>query len=125
MVQQTQSVGFPGASGATLAARLEVPAERPRAYALFAHCFTCSKDSKAAAYISRALAERGIAVLRFDFTGLGQSGGAFADSTFSSNIDDILCAAKYLREERAAPQLLIGHSLGGAAVIAAASRVPE
>src|SRR5437870_8654032 len=119
MVQQPQSVSFPGASGATLAARLEAPAERPRAYALFAHCFTCSKDSKAAAYISAALAERGIAVLRFDFTGLGGSEGEFANTNFSSNVGDLVAAADYLRRNHRAPAILIGHSLGGTAVLAA------
>ena len=90
-------VRFPATQGHELAARLEMPAGKPRAYALFAHCFTCSKDSKGAAFISQALAARGIAVLRFDFTGLGQSGGDFADSSFSSNIDDIVCAAALSR----------------------------
>ncbi len=125
MVQQTQSVGFPGASGATLAARLEVPAERPRAYALFAHCFTCSKDTKAATYISTALAERGIAVLRFDFTGLGGSEGDFANTNFSSNIGDLVAAANFLRKTYRAPAVLIGHSLGGTAMLAAAQKIPE
>jgi putative redox protein len=111
--------------GHALAARLEMPAGSPRAYAVFAHCFTCSKDSKAAVYIGQALAARGIAVLRFDFTGLGASGGEFADSNFSSNIDDVVCVAKYLKDNYAAPQILIGHSLGGAAVLAAAQRIPE
>src|SRR6266852_3810826 len=101
MVLQTQSVSFPGASGATLAARLEAPAERPRAYALFAHCFTCSKDSKAATFISEALTESGIAVLRFDFTGLGGSEGEFANTTFSSNVADLVAAAAWLRSEHA------------------------
>lgn len=118
-------VRFPATQGHELAARLEMPAGRPRAYAIFAHCFTCSKDSKGAAFISQALAGRGIAVLRFDFTGLGQSGGDFADSSFSSNVDDIVCAARYLKENHSAPQILIGHSLGGAAVLAAADRIPE
>jgi uncharacterized OsmC-like protein/fermentation-respiration switch protein FrsA (DUF1100 family) len=111
--------------GHELAARLEMPAGTPRAYAVFAHCFTCSKDSKAAVYVGQALAARGIAVLRFDFTGLGASGGEFADSNFSSNIDDVVCAAKYLKDNYSAPQILIGHSLGGAAVLAAAERIPE
>jgi putative redox protein len=118
-------IRFPATQGHELAGRLEIPAGEPRAYAIFAHCFTCSKDSKAAAYIGRALAERGIAALRFDFTGLGQSGGQFSDSTFSSNIDDLVCAARYLREHYAAPQILIGHSLGGAAILAAALHIPE
>src|SRR5437879_3475053 len=125
MARQTQPVSFPGALGATLAARLDAPAEAPLAYALFAHCFTCSKDSKAAAYISAALAERGIAVLRFDFTGLGGSEGEFANTTFSSNVADLVAAAAWLRSERAAPAILVGHSLGGAAVLAAAGQIPE
>jgi putative redox protein len=116
---------IPATEGHELAARLELPAGAPRAYAIFAHCFTCSKDSKAAAYVGQALAARGIAVLRFDFTGLGASGGDFADSTFSSNIDDIVWAANYLKDHYGAPQILIGHSLGGAAVLAAAGRIPE
>jgi putative redox protein len=99
-----------------------MPDGEPRAYALFAHCFTCSKDSKAAVYISQALAARGIAVLRFDFTGLGTSGGEFAASNFSSNVSDLVAAASYLREHHRAPQLLVGHSLGGAAVLEAARR---
>ena len=119
------SLRIPATLGHELAARLELPSGAPRAYALFAHCFTCSKDSKAAAYVGQALAARGIAVLRFDFTGLGASGGEFADSTFSANIEDVVCAANYLEEHYGAPQILIGHSLGGAAVLAAAGRIPE
>jgi uncharacterized OsmC-like protein/alpha/beta superfamily hydrolase len=125
MVRQTQSVSFPGASGATLAARLEAPTDHPRAYALFAHCFTCSKDSKAATYISAALAGRGIAVLRFDFTGLGGSEGDFANTNFSSNIGDLVAAAAFLRKTYHAPAILIGHSLGGTAMLAAAEKIPE
>jgi uncharacterized OsmC-like protein/fermentation-respiration switch protein FrsA (DUF1100 family) len=118
-------VRFPATAGHALSARLERPAGEPRAYAVFAHCFTCSKDSKGAAFISQALAARGIAVLRFDFTGLGTSGGDFSESNFSSNIDDVVCAARYLEEHHSAPQILIGHSLGGAAVLAAAAQVPQ
>jgi len=118
-------IRFRAPQGHELAARLDRPAGEPRAYALFAHCFTCSKESKAAAYISQALAEGGIAVLRFDFTGLGMSGGDFAESNFSSNVGDLLAAASYLREEHRAPQLLVGHSLGGAAVLAAAHSTAE
>lgn len=121
----SKPIRFAAPQGHELAARLDLPDAEPRAYALFAHCFTCSKDSKAAAYIGQALAARGIAVLRFDFTGLGTSGGDFADSNFSSNMGDLLAAANYLREQHMAPQLLIGHSLGGAAVLAAARDVPE
>jgi putative redox protein len=116
---------FPGSGGVRLAARLDLPEGPPRACALFAHCFTCSKDSKAAAFVAQALAQRGIAVLRFDFTGLGMSGGDFADTTFSSNIEDLLCAADFLGSTYDKPALLIGHSLGGAAVLAAAGRLPE
>ena len=116
---------FPGAHGSTLAARLESPDTEPTAYALFAHCFTCSKDLKAVGWISRALVERGIAVLRFDFTGIGESEGDFAATDFSSNLEDLVAAADFLRRERAAPQLLVGHSLGGTAVLAVAERIPE
>jgi putative redox protein len=116
---------FPNARGQTLAALLERPAGEPSAYALFAHCFTCSKDNLAAKRIAEALAARGIAVLRFDFTGLGASEGEFANTDFSSNIADLVAAADHLRRTRRAPALLVGHSLGGAAVLAAAGQVPE
>ena len=122
---RVERVTFTGAQGDELAARLDRPIGRPRAYALFAHCFTCSKDLLAARRIARALAERGIAVLRFDFTGLGHSGGEFANTNFSSNIEDLVRAADWLRRTEAAPMVLIGHSLGGAAVLAAAERIPE
>jgi putative redox protein len=126
MPAQTLSLSFPGARGAMLAARLDLPpAAAPIAYALFAHCFTCSKETKAATYVSAALAERGIAVLRFDFTGLGGSGGDFASTNFSSNVEDLVAAADYLRQHHRAPSILVGHSLGGTAVLAAARRVPE
>src|SRR5437763_2047112 len=111
----TTTVSFRNTQGQELAARLDLPAAEPRAYAIFAHCFTCSKDSKAAAYISQSLAARGIAVLRFDFTGLGASGGEFPASSFSSNLDDLASAADFLRKNHSAPDVLIGHSLGGAA----------
>lgn len=117
---------FPGHDGSALAALLELPESgEPRAYALFAHCFTCGKDSLAAARISRALTAHDIAVLRFDFTGLGMSEGEFANTNFSSNVDDLVCAADHLRNQYAAPTLLIGHSLGGTAVLAAAGNIPE
>ena len=122
MSKSSRNLTFPGVSGENLAARLDLPAGVPRAYALFAHCFTCSKDVFAAARISTALAERGIAVLRFDFTGLGSSGGDFANTNFSSNVDDLVRAAEYLAAEHAPVKILIGHSLGGAAVLAAAER---
>lgn len=118
---------FPNADGHTLVGLLEMPPERvPVArYALFAHCFTCSKDVAAASRISRALAARGIAVLRFDFTGLGNSDGDFANTNFSSNVQDLLAAAVKLAQDFQPPALLIGHSLGGAAVIAAAPQLPS
>jgi uncharacterized OsmC-like protein/alpha/beta superfamily hydrolase len=123
---KSEHLRFPGARGQSLAARLDSPAEGPPvAYALFAHCFTCSKDLKAAGWISSALTERGIAVLRFDFTGIGDSEGDFAGTDFSSNVEDLVAAADFLRREREAPLLLIGHSLGGCAVLAAAERIPE
>ncbi|EPR75942.1 hypothetical protein ADILRU_1788 [Leifsonia rubra CMS 76R] len=108
-----------------LAANLELPAGTPAAFALFAHCFTCSKDSFAASRISKALVNYGIAVLRFDFTGLGGSDGDFSNTNFSSNVEDVVAATEYLRNNHRAPTLLIGHSLGGAAILAAAHQVPS
>ena len=126
MPQRSVKTTFSSAQGDTLAARIELPEqEDPRAYALFAHCFTCSKDIPAASRISRELASRGYAVLRFDFTGLGASEGEFENTNFSSNVDDLVAAADHLRNEFRAPELLVGHSLGGAAVIAASPRIPE
>ena len=116
---------IPGAGGPNLAARLDCPPGAPRAYAVFAHCFTCSKDSLAAAHIGRELAERSIAVLRFDFAGLGNSGGDFAATNFTSNVADVIAAVAFLRERFAAPKILIGHSLGGTAILAAAPQIPE
>jgi len=120
-----QRFDFVNAQGDRLAALLDVPVMEPRAYALFAHCFTCGKDVHAARRIAEGLTALGIGVLRFDFTGLGASEGEFANTTFSSNIADLAAAAAALRRERRAPAILIGHSLGGAAVLAAASEVPE
>lgn len=125
MSGRSEKVRFPGADGSMLAGRLDWPLGRPRAFALFAHCFTCSKETFAASRISQGLAARGFAVLRFDFTGLGGSGGDFANTNFSSNIDDLVAAAAYLREAHEAPKLLVGHSLGGAAVLKAAAQMPE
>jgi uncharacterized OsmC-like protein/alpha/beta superfamily hydrolase len=125
MPVKSERVEFAGSLGNTLAARLDLPSVKPRAYALFAHCFTCSKDIFAASRISAALAEHGVATLRFDFTGLGASEGEFANTNFSSNVEDLVAAAEWLRETRSAPALLVGHSLGGAAVLAAAGHVPE
>jgi len=118
-------ISFQGSQQATLAGRLDTPDQPPRGWALFAHCFTCSKDSKAAAYVARALARAGFGVLRFDFTGLGSSDGDFANTDFSSNVDDLVAAADWLRSEHGAPALLIGHSLGGAAVLAAAGQIAD
>ncbi len=125
MSVKRRKADFPNAEGKRLAALLELPAGKPEAVALFAHCFTCGKDIAAASRISRALAGRGIAVLRFDFTGLGSSDGDFANTGFSSNVEDLVSAAEYLRADYMAPSILIGHSLGGAAVLAAAGRIPE
>ncbi|HWF96369.1 MAG TPA: bifunctional alpha/beta hydrolase/OsmC family protein [Xanthobacteraceae bacterium] len=120
-----QQFDFPNASGLRLAGLLDNPAGEARAYALFAHCFTCGKDVHAAKRIAEGLTALGIAVLRFDFTGLGSSEGEFANTTFSSNVADLVAAADHLRRIKRAPAILIGHSLGGAAVLAAASAVPE
>ncbi|MBT6537063.1 MAG: alpha/beta fold hydrolase [Rhodospirillaceae bacterium] len=122
---RTEKFEFPGHSGEMLAARLDAPDQPPRAYALFAHCFTCTKDIYAASRIARALTETGIAVLRFDFTGFGHSDGEFANTNFSSNVEDLVAAADHMRDALAAPHLIIGHSLGGAAVLAAAGKIDE
>jgi pimeloyl-ACP methyl ester carboxylesterase len=122
---QTARYEFAGADGHALAARLDSPTGPPSAYALFAHCFTCGKDVFAASRIAQGLAERGIAVLRFDFTGLGASEGDFADTNFSSNVADLIAAAGFMRAQLQAPGMLIGHSLGGSAVLAAAGDIPE
>jgi putative redox protein len=116
---------FPNAQGQTLAALLDRPDGPTRAVALFAHCFTCGKDNKAARFIAHGLKLRGIAVLRFDFTGLGASEGEFANTTFSSNVDDLVAAADHLRKNVGVPAILIGHSLGGAAVLAASHRIAD
>jgi pimeloyl-ACP methyl ester carboxylesterase len=121
----TERFQFTGSEGHQLAASLDLPEREPEAYALFAHCFTCGKDVLAAKRIAVALAAKGIAVLRFDFTGLGSSEGDFANSTFSSNVADLVRAADHLRETRKAPTILIGHSLGGAAILAAAVQIPD
>ncbi len=128
---RSESLRLPNATGQTLAARLDLPDAagpshaEPVAYALFAHCFTCSKDLHAVRRIARGLTERGLAVLSVDFTGLGDSEGAFEDTSFSTTVGDLVSAARYLEETRSAPQLLVGHSLGGAAVLAAAGQLPD
>ncbi|MGJ5180581.1 bifunctional alpha/beta hydrolase/OsmC family protein [Bradyrhizobium oligotrophicum] len=121
----TERFQFDGAGGDRLSAALDLPDGAPRAYALFAHCFSCGKDTHAARRIAMALTAHGIAVLRFDFTGLGSSEGDFANTTFSSNVADLVRAADHLRDIRQAPAILIGHSLGGAAVLAAAGDIPD
>lgn len=125
MAFETVVVEFEGGNGSRLAGRLEMPGGTPLGYAVFAHCFTCSKDYKAIKWISQTLAGAGIASLRFDFTGLGESAGEFTETSFSSNLRDLVAAAAFLREHYAAPALLVGHSLGGAAVISVAPRIPE
>ena len=125
MTRSARKVTFKGAHGHALAGRLDLPEAAPRAFALFAHCFSCSKDVFAAARVSASLADHGIAVLRFDFTGLGHSEGDFANTNFSSNVEDLVAAATFLRDAFEAPGILIGHSFGGAAVLMAAGSVPE
>ncbi len=122
----SKKVKFKNSEGQLLAAKLELPdKQEAHNYALFAHCFTCNKNLTAVRNISRALNNYGIAVLRFDFTGLGESEGEFADTNFTSNVSDLVCAADFLAQEYQAPSILIGHSLGGAAVIFAAERIPS
>lgn len=123
---QFQKLTFENAESRKLAARLDLPVdEKPVAYALFAHCFTCTKNFNAVVNISRALTKRGIAVLRFDFTGLGESEGDFSETGFSTNVSDLVAASEFLASHFEAPKLLIGHSLGGAAVLHAAHRLPS
>lgn len=124
MERRVERVRFAGSTGATLAGLLDRPLEEPRAWAVFAHCFTCSKDAKAAYHVGRTLAERGIAMLRFDVTGLGESEGDFTATDFRTNVEDVVAAAEFLGRTRVAPALLVGHSLGGAACLAAAPRLP-
>jgi putative redox protein len=125
MAARIERITFPGSQGTQLAARLDLPAGPPRAFALFAHCFTCGKDIAAASRIANALTDVGFGVLRFDFTGLGMSDGEFENTNFTSNTDDIVAAADWLRTQHRAPQLLVGHSLGGAAVLAVAADIDE
>lgn len=120
---KTRTVKFRNDDGDTLTGLIDEPAGRARAWALFAHCFTCTKNAKAAVNIARVLADHGYAVMRFDFTGLGQSEGDFAETNFSSNVSDLLAAVRYLGEEHESPRLLIGHSLGGTAVLQAAAQL--
>lgn len=122
----TRKVEFTNSEGHKLAARLELPeGEAARSFALFAHCFTCSKNLTAVKNISRALNQKGIGVLRFDFTGLGESEGEFSDSSFSSNVEDLMAACRWMDGNAMAPEILIGHSLGGAAVVFASSQMDD
>src|SRR5215475_6541146 len=122
---QTRTFDFTGATGQKLSGHLDLPDHRPRGYALFAHCFTCTKNSLAAVRIARALTARGFGVLRFDFTGLGGSEGQFSEHGFSGDVSDLLAAAEHMRQSGMAPNLLVGHSLGGAATLAAAAELPD
>lgn len=120
---ESKKVEFTGSTGESLSAKIDLPDGDTKACALFAHCFTCSKDLKAVGNITKALAGIGIATFRFDFTGLGQSEGDFADTNFSSNVDDLVKAYEYMDQEFSAPSILIGHSLGGAAVLQASHKM--
>ncbi|MDZ7734745.1 MAG: bifunctional alpha/beta hydrolase/OsmC family protein [Gammaproteobacteria bacterium] len=120
-----QKITFSGADGQTLSAQLDLPRTRVQGFVLYAHCFTCSKNFKTTVALTRGLVRQGFGVLRFDFTGLGESEGDFADTNFSSNVEDLLAAADWLRQYHDAPVLLLGHSFGGTAMLAAAGRIPE
>ncbi|MEL7835219.1 alpha/beta hydrolase family protein [Fodinibius sp. Rm-B-1B1-1] len=122
---RSEKITFEGAFGDQLSARVDQPPDEPRSYALFAHCFTCSKNLKVVSNISKTLTKHGIGIFRFDFTGLGESEGDFADTNFSSNIEDLIAAAEHMASHYRAPAILIGHSLGGAAVLQAAQKIPN
>lgn len=125
MTLESGKIRFKGSMGFLLDAKIDTPKGGAQGWALFAHCFTCTKDILAASRIARELTENGIAVLRFDFTGLGKSEGDFSNTNFSSNVADILAAAGFMRDNGCAPSILIGHSLGGTAILAAANKIPE
>lgn len=125
MASRAERITFPGSTGDVLAARIDLPAGPPKAYALFAHCFTCGKDLVAASTIAAELTDRGYGLVRFDFTGLGDSEGEFAGTNFSSNVADLVAAAAWMRTHLRGPQLLVGHSLGGTAALVAAPQIPE
>ena len=122
---KSKRVELENPDGLRLSGRLDSPDGETRALALFAHCFTCSKNLHAVSRISKTLTARGFAVFRFDFTGLGESEGDFADTNFSSNVADLVQAVSFLAEHHRPPDLLIGHSLGGAAVLRAAGELPS
>ncbi len=121
----TERVRFPGSGGAELAGRLERPAGEPRGLALLTHCFTCGKDAKGLVRVGRRLVERGLAVFRFDFAGVGESTGEFQETTFGTNVEDVRAAADFLRGHYRPPDLVLGHSLGGLAALVAAAKIPE
>lgn len=125
MPSSKDKIEFSNQRGQQLAAILDHPADAPKAWILYAHCFTCSKDIPIAARISRSLVARGFAVMRFDFTGLGDSEGDFSDTNFTTSVADVLAASSYLKENHTAPKILIGHSMGGTAILAAAGELPE
>lgn len=120
---KSKKVEFKGALGETLSGRVDYPEGDIKACALFAHCFTCSKNLKAVGNITKALAAKGVETLRFDFTGLGESEGDFANTNFSSNVDDLIAASDFMAEQGNSPSIIIGHSLGGAAILQAAHRI--
>ena len=123
---RSEKLTFTGSGGDELAAAVEYPGDgEPLGYALFAHCFTCTKDIQSARYVTAGLAQRGFAVMRFDFTGLGASTGDFSNTNFTSNVQDLVIAAQFMESRSMAPRMLIGHSLGGAAVLVAADRMPS
>lgn len=123
---ELKKLSFQNVQGQNLSARLQMPADgKPLAFALFAHCFTCSKNLKAIAYINQALVPEKIAVMRFDFTELGESEGDFSDTNFSSNVEDLISAVQFLEQEYEPPSILIGHSLGGSVVLQAAESIPS
>jgi alpha-beta hydrolase superfamily lysophospholipase len=125
-MDRQQKITFTGALGEPLAARIDWPETgEPRAFALFAHCFSCGIDLSTVSRISRALSEEGIALFRFDFTGIGSSGGDFANTNFSSNVQDLIAASRFMGERFSPPQILVGHSLGGAAALSAADQMPS
>ena len=124
MGYRTEKISFRGFQGHLMDARLERPEFETKSFAIFAHCFTCSKDIHAATRISRALTQIGVSVLRFDFTGLGNSDGDFSNTNFSTNVSDLICAYKYLSDHHYPPEILVGHSLGGAAVLAGSTSMP-
>lgn len=122
----SENIEFKNKQGLSLSARMDLPdGNKVKAYAIFSHCFTCSKHFKAAAYISRGLASLGFGVLRFDFAGIGDSQGIFQQTNFSTNVADVVAAAGYMEEQKMAPDLLIGHSFGGTAVLRAAAEIPS